>query len=792
MVANRRVLAALVALLLVLAAQPVRAARPLLDSGKWDRYFALFARDTSVPWKPTAIRLDTFSGAAVDFAAYDVDPIDVLVAGANARPRAIDTSHRTPVARWRFTPPAGLGFTSSDVVVPLQGREGFFVIEARRGDAVQQVWVNVSRLGMIVKETPGGALVYGADLQNGRALPAMRITYLVGLQFAYDKTDGSGISHVPARARFALAEWGRSKAFVSLLPQSPPPAAIVGVRADRASVRAGEAVRIVGFARKRNGEEYRPASGDVAVTLVSGGRTLASNRLQLDRAGAFSGELTVPAGTASGDVAILAAAGGASGGATIHVDAVGDVALAIAAPCTATCPADAPFDVTVNARRGANPTAGTEVRLRIVRVPHIIPPGTPAGTVAWGTTTIVDQSVTVDARGSAKVTIPAPSDGLASTYGVEAVAGSATASAQLVAPTAKVALAVSPVRTALDAGEPLTVEVRGFDAIDGLPVGNLSVNLSLAHGATVQTQAVTLNALGNASATFRDITLGTNLVSADADVEGHHALDVGAVTVTPNATGGRAATRSADVRITLDRTHQRPNEKVNVNASLSGAVGDAFVTMESARGVTTAVVPTRDGAVATALTVPQTVGSVAIGVAFVRDGKLVDASTPLAVDGPGHERTLTMQSDRQTYAGGSTARITIAGGGRSGATLAVRVSDRRAAGGAAFDDLAGVMGSNGATTQNLASEDPPWHAWVAPARSTAGDIFGVDRPSTSAAPDAPITAETDRVVVWKVDRLDGETFDVVVPREPGRYVLSIVKMTDDGDVGTGSLPVTVQ
>ena len=69
------------------AALPARAARPLLDSGKWDNYFALFARDTAVPWKRITLRLDTYSGAAVDFAAYDVDPTSVLVAGANARPR---------------------------------------------------------------------------------------------------------------------------------------------------------------------------------------------------------------------------------------------------------------------------------------------------------------------------------------------------------------------------------------------------------------------------------------------------------------------------------------------------------------------------------------------------------------------------------------------------------------------------------------------------------------------------------------------------------------------------------
>ena len=78
-----------VLLLICAAAFPARAARPLLDSGKWDNYFELFARNAGVPWKRITIRLDTYSGAAVDFAAYDVDPADVLVAGANSRPRAM-------------------------------------------------------------------------------------------------------------------------------------------------------------------------------------------------------------------------------------------------------------------------------------------------------------------------------------------------------------------------------------------------------------------------------------------------------------------------------------------------------------------------------------------------------------------------------------------------------------------------------------------------------------------------------------------------------------------------------
>lgn len=780
------------ALALLFAAAPAQAARPLLDSGKWDNYFALFARDALVPWKRVSVRLDTFSGAGVDFAAYDVEPADVLVAGA--RPRPLDTTRRTPVAKWKFTPPAGLRFTTNDVEVPLKDKEGFYVIEARRGDAVQQVWLNLSKAGLIAKETPGGTVLYGADLGNGRALAGMRITYLVGTQFTYDKTDSVGISHVPARARFAIAEWGNSKSFVSFLPQSQPPVAVVGVRADRAAVRAGESVRIVGFARKRSGEEYRPATGEVSVTLASGGRTMASSRLALDKAGAFNGELAVPADAASGDAVILASAGGASGGATIHVDATGDVALTIATPCSTTCPADGTIDVSVTARRAGTLAAGQELRVRIVRSPHILPPGTPADAPQWGTTTVADQTLRSDEQGVVKLTIPAPTDGLASTYGVEASAGSATTSTRLTAPVGKIALSILADRPLLDVNDAVTLTVRAFDALDGSPSAGLSVHVALAHGPSAQEQNVTLGADGTADVTFRNIALGMNLASADADVDGRRVLDVSAVSVTPSALSARPQSRRGDVRIALDRPRNKPGDRVTITASLNGAVGDALVTMESARGVTTSVVPTRNGNVQTALAVPEAVGAISIGIAFVRDGALVDASALLVVDGPGHQRILALAADRATYAPGATAKITINDGDdRAAATVAIRVSDRRAGRGAAFDDVAGVLATSGTTTQNLSSEDPPWHAYVAPARSTAGDIFGFDRPQEAGGRVAvPMATASERVLVWKVDRIDRSTFEIQVPGAPGRYVLAIVKVTDDGNVGTASLPVTVQ
>lgn len=791
---GKRLLAALVALLMavLVAATPARAARALPDTGKWNNYFALFAPDTAVPWKDISLRLDTYSGAPVDFAAYDVDPADVLVAGTNAEPRAFDTSHATPAARWRFSPPAGLGFTTNEVDVPLRDHEGFFVIEARRGDAVQQVWLNLTRVGLITKETPGGALVYGTDLSTGRALPGMRLTYLVGVQFTYDKTDALGISHVPARARFALAEWGKSKAFVSFLPQSPPPRSVVGVRAERAAVRAGDRVRVIGFARTRSGDEYRPASGDATVVLTLDGKTLDSKSAQLDPAGAFSTELTVPADSPGGDLAILASAAGASGGATIHVDALGDVALSISAPCTSACPPDAPIPVVISAQRGNVAAPGEAIRLRIVRTPHVLAPDTPPDAPQWGTTRIVDDTVVTDADGRVQVSIPAPGDGLASTYGIEAGAGSSTASARLVAPTAKLALSVVPDATALDVGRPVALEVRGFDAQDGSPVAGLRVHVEIAHGPEEQDQDVTLGPLGTARVVFHDVALGMNLASAQAEDSGT-ALDVAAVTIAPGTPGVTEQALSGEVKIAFDRQRAKPGDRVTVTASLDGAAGDAFLTMESEHGVSTAVVSVQDGAASAPLIVPATLGTVAVGAAFVRNGALVAATAPLIVDGPGHERAIALDADKATYAPGAIAKLTISDGDdRAPATLAIRLTDRPAAEGSSFESIAGVLAQSGATTQNTASEDPPWHAFVAPARSTASNIVPLEAPPTASAPEDPIAAEDAHVVVWQVEHDDGESFELQLPSQPGHYVLSIIKATDDGDVGSASLPVTVQ
>ena len=717
----------------------------------------------------------------------------MLVAGTS-RARAIDTSRRNAVAKWRFTPPAGLRYTPNDVEVPLQNREGFFVIEARRGDATQQAWLDLTRVGLITKESPGGIVLYGADLGTGKALSNMRITYLVGITFEYGSTDAHGIARRSGgqRPRFGIAEWGKSKTFVSFLPQPPVPSMLVGVRAERANVRAGEHVHVVGFARKRVGTAYRPASGDVRVALMARGRTLASAEPRLDAAGAFGAELSVPADAPAGDAAVLAVAGGASGGAAIHVDGVGDVLLTVAAACGGACTADGPVPVTVSARLRADGgvAAGREVRVRVVRVPHVLAPGTNDDGSAWGTAEVADVRVTTDVTGVARYTIPAPTDGLPSTYGIATTSGASTASARVAVPNARIALEVAPQRRDLDIGEPAAFDVRGFDAADGRPASGLGVRLRLVHGPTEQAQQLVLDGDGRARAVFHNVAPGTNLAFAQADVDGKTVADVNAVTVAPQALLGSRSRRSAEAQITTDKPRYRVGERVRVDAVLSGAVGDAFLDFEGARALGEVTVATSGGRASAVFTVPETVGDAALGVAFVRDGALEYATSRLAVDGPGHARATSLAADKPSYAPGSVAHVTIADGNENaGATLAIRLSETRAANGASFDDAAAVLAGTGTTTQNPASPDPAWHASVVPTRSTVVDLAANERSAPSAE---ALGAPSERALVWRIDRAAKEGFDVMLPRTPGRYVVSVLKVSDDGDVGAATLAIDVR
>jgi hypothetical protein len=775
------------ALALTLSAMPVLAERSIVDPHRLDAYFALFAGDSNVPWKPTTVRLDTYSSAPVLFSVYQVDPVDVLTAGSNARPRAISTRGRRPVVSFTFTPPGGYQFQSNEIDVQLGSREGFFVVEARRGDVGEQVWINRTRVGLVSKETPGALLVYGTDLGTGRALARMRVQFVVNDKFESAMTDANGLVgwRRSPRPVFALAQWGSSYAFLSLLPEAPLPNTIVGVRVDSAVVHAGDTVRIVGFARSRASNELRPTGGSVAVSLRTGARVVGERRVALDAAGAFEAAFAVPANAAAGDYAVLAQAGDGVGGATVHVDANSTgLSLDASAQCGGSCDPNQDVPLIVRSSR-----AGAVVHVTVVRSPHVyvgyVPEDTP-----WATTVWLDESVGTGGDGIATIAIPRPSDQLASTYGVHVDSGGATADTRIVVPTARAAVRLQLDRDEQSPDTPVGFDVYANEVAGGKPLAGATVTVRLTHGATVAQQQLTLDADGHARGSFNAPQPGTNIVFASVDDQGT-ATDAGAVLVDAHAVGAAPGGGSGDVRVSLGKPLYRSGDDVVVDAQAPQSAGDALLTLESAQGVQADVVPSSGGGAQAHYRASDATGELRVGAAFVRDGAIEWATIPLSLEAPGRPQLVALALGGDgSFAPGEAAKVSFQGTSAAHGTVVVRVSRGEPSGSAQFDSAPALLAIGLTSTQSSAPAAVTWHPWV----DSTGDhahVLGFVRRTQPPERLSLSQAET-QAVSWSVERADGDAFAVQMPTQSGRYTLSVLEISDDGSVRAGSSGVVVR
>ncbi|MBV9027745.1 MAG: hypothetical protein JO311_03960, partial [Candidatus Eremiobacteraeota bacterium] len=702
----------------------------------------------------------------------------------NSRSRPIDTSRRRPVAAFAFNPPGGYQFQSSVVTLPLGTREGFFVVEARRGNVGEQVWINRSRVGILAKSTPGSVIVYGSDLGTGMPLPRMRVQFVVNRAFATTLTNGDGIAtwNRSPHPVFVLAQWANSYAFLSLLPQPPLPATIVGVRTDSAVIHAGGIVRVAGFARARDRGILHPSRGSVAVSIHSGARTIAQERVPLDEAGAFVASLTIPPDTGAGDYAVLAQTAGGVGGTTIHVDSSsGGLSLEVGAGCPATCDYREDLPLRVHASRG-----GVAVQLDVIRAPHIALSES-AASAGWGTTRWFEGSVRTDDRGDATVLVPRPNDGLASTYGVHAEAQGATADTRVTVPTADAVVEVRVDRTEQSVGTPIAFDVEAA-ARDGRPLAGATVTMQLLHGTAAARQTVVLDSAGRARGNFRSPSLGTNLILATVE-RGGRATDAAQVQVDPQAPSESTDGRSGNVRIALDKGSYRVEDAMTVTASATGAVGKALITFESASGSQVQVVPVaREEAVAR-LRAHNAAGDLRIGAAVVRDGAIEWNTVPVVLTAAGRPEISRVTLQRVEFAPGEAANVALDGADRR-ATMVVRISRVAPSGSAIFASAPALLSIGAVATQNSAAATPTWHPWV----NSTGDhaaVLGFVRRSQPPIEVSLPQADTESVI-WSAVRTSTSTVPITLPQVKGEYTLSILAICDDGSVAATSSTIVVR
>jgi hypothetical protein len=770
-------------LIVGLSAAPLRAERQIVDLHRFDANFQLFAADSSVPWKPTTVRLDTYSSAPVAFTVYQVDPADVLTAGSNFNPRPISTAGRRALLSFSFTPPGGYQFQSNVVTVPLGAREGFFIVEARRGNVGEQVWINRSRIGLVAKATPAGLLLYGIDLGNGMPLARMRVQFVVNRNFVTAISDGDGIVRWNRASHpvFALAQWGPSYAFVSPLPQAPLPATIVGVRTDSAVVHAGGEVRVAGFARTRSHNVLRPSTGNATVSLRRGAVLIGELRVPLDAAGAFATSFALPENAAAGEYAVIAQATGGVGGATLDVDAnAGSLSLDVNAACGGPCDPHEDVPLLVHGSRG-----GTTVHVTVVRSPHVdmgaVPESAPSDAARW-----FDVTVMTDENGNATVRIPHPNDGLASTYGVSVESSGATADSRVVVPTAQAAVRLTVDRIEQSLGTPLGFDVYA-DSLDGKPLAGAEVTVRLTHGASGAQQQLVLDANGHARGSFSAPDLGTNFILAWLD-RGGRAMDAAQVRIDPQAAVPASDGGSPNVRISLDRAAYRPGDDVVVDAEDPGSQGVALVTYESALGVELRVVKTTGGRAAARLRVVDAAGELQVGAAFVRDGAIEWNTVPVVLTAAGRPRAAYVSVKSEALAAAKPAKVSLEGGSGSG-TFVVRISRGAASGSALFASAPALLAIGVTTTQNSASETATWHPGVN-ATGEHAQVLGFERRS-QASPELTLAQAQSQAVFWDVARSNGGAVDVSLPARGGSYELSVLDIADDGSVSAAASTIVV-
>jgi hypothetical protein len=771
--------------IVALSVAPAAAERQIVDLHRLDANFQLFAADSSVPWKPATVRLDTYSSAPVAFTVFQVDPADVLTAGANVSPRAVPTAGRHALASFNFAPPGGYQFQSNVVTLPLGTHEGFFVVEARRGNVGEQVWINRSRVGLIAKETPNGLLLYGADLGTGMPLSRMRVQLVVNRSFITASTDGQGVVRWNRSPRpiFALAQWGSSYAFVSPLPQPPLPATIVGIRTDSAVVHAGDVLHVAGFARSRSRGVLRPSAGSVTVSLRNGPTAIAENRAALDAAGAFATSFVLPENAPAGEYTVLAQTAGAVGGATVDVEANGGgVSLEVTAACNGLCDPHQDVPLLVHSSRG-----GTQVRVTVVRSPHIYVADAPE-TLPWAAAQWFDTTVRTDDSGNATIGIPHPNDALASTYGVRVEGNGATADTRITVATAQAAIRLSVDRSEQSLGTPLSFDVYAAE-LDGKPLSGATVYVQLAHGISAAQQRLTLDTAGHARGSFSAPELGANFLSAWVD-RGGRATDAAEVHVEPQAAAPATDGASANVRIDLDRASYGAGDEITVNASAPGAQGNALITFESALGVEPRIVSAAGGRATARLRALDAAGDLRVGAAFVRDGSLEWNTVPIELAAAGRPRVDRLVLGNVVFAAGEAAHVTFADGALHSGTFIVRISRGTPSGSARFASAPALLAIGVATTQTSAPESVTWHPWVNSSGEHA-QILGFVRRSQP-PPELSVAQAETQAVAWDVMRSSGNAIAVALPARSGSYELSVLGIADDGSVSAASSTITVR
>jgi hypothetical protein len=313
--------------------------------------------------------------------------------------------------------------------------------------------------------------------------------------------------------------------------------------------------------------------------------------------------------------------------------------------------------------------------------------------------------------------------------------------------------------------------------------------VQLVNGSSIQEQTLVLDAHGHAHGAFTSPHVGSNLIVAALSGT-ERAMDATQVQVEPQTMETQTAQASQNIGITLDRKRYAAGETAHIDAFLAGAQGSALLTLESATGTQLHLVAVHDAHASATMRIGDAPGVLAVGAAFVRDGALQWTAAPLVVDAPGRPLTASLELDRSWYDAGTLAMARLGDVRPGPGTLIARITKTQPTGSALFQSAPDLLAIGTTTTQDTAVDGASWHPWV----DSTGDHAVIQTFARRTAPPADLTmTQADTAsVYWKIDRHAGDSVQLPVPQTPGKYVLTLLKVDDDGRVTAASGDLIVQ
>lgn len=200
---------------------------------------------------------------------------------------------------------------------------GLYLVEAEDKGTVARTSFLVTRLGLVAKASPGGTLLFAADLVTGQALDGVEIAAATvspgvsALPVLLGRTGVDGLlasRNTTASVRF-IGRKDDSLAVFQVAAMQAGKQELKGyLYTERPAYRPGQTVYFKGVLRKTVGEGYAlPGTEKIVVTVAdSGDQTLMEKVYPVSPAGSFTGEFVLPGQPPLGDYSVRAVAGNAT------------------------------------------------------------------------------------------------------------------------------------------------------------------------------------------------------------------------------------------------------------------------------------------------------------------------------------------------------------------------------------------------------------------------------------------------------------------------------------------------